>query len=90
MTDKEPMFPVLNDPIIRALPWAALRPHDRQAQRNHGGQTLNRLSQRGGLGIEEAYCILKDMDYPTGGKFDKEQVRIALMKLIVAPKASDG
>lgn len=64
MTTKEPMFPILNDPVIRAIPWAALHPHEKQAMANHGGQTLQRLASRGGLGVTEAYYILTDKPHP--------------------------
>lgn len=77
MADKEPMFPIMNDPIIKALPWAAMRPHEEQAQRNHS-QTLNRLASRGGLGIEEAYHILRDEPWPRG-THNKGKVRRWLM-----------
>ncbi len=77
MADKEPMFPIMNDPIIKALPWAALRPHEAQAQRNHS-QTLNRLASRGGLGIEEAYHILRDESWQHG-THNKSKVRRWLM-----------
>lgn len=76
----EPMFPILNDPIIKALPWSVMRPHEKQAQKNHS-QTLNRLAQRGGLGIEEAYCVLKDIGWQRG-KWNKDRVRIALLQMV--------
>ena len=74
----EPMFPILNDPIIKALPWALLKPHEKQAMRNHS-QSLNELARRGGLGIQEAYLIIKDMDYRIGMKFSKHLVRYHLI-----------
>ena len=80
MSGKEPMFPILGGPIIKALPWSAMLPHEAQAQRNHG-QTLSRLAQRGGLGIEEAYCVLKDMSWQRRN-WNEAKVRIALMRLI--------
>ena len=60
---KEPMFPVLGDPIIKALPWSFLMPHEKQAQQNHG-QNLKQLAGRGGLGIDEVYHIIRDERYP--------------------------
>lgn len=76
------MFPILNDPVIRAIPWDALTPHEAQAQTNHG-QSLARLAQRGGLSIEEAYCILKNMKFPFSCPWEKGAVRIEIMRLIV-------
>lgn len=43
----------------RSIPWEMIAPHERQAQINHG-QTLERLAERGGLGIREALWVLKD------------------------------
>lgn len=45
--------------IIVALPMAMLKQHEPQAISNHG-QTLQRLWERGGLGVEEAVLILTD------------------------------
>lgn len=45
------------------IPWSLIAPHDKQAQRNHGGQTLVRLAQRGGLDAMEAVAVLEDADY---------------------------
>lgn len=81
----EPMFPILNDTVIRALPWAMLTPHEVQAKRNHS-QSLNTLASRGGLSICEAYYILKDNNYPTLAPKQtptvKAAYRVALMRLL--------
>lgn len=53
----ERMFPILGSDIIKAIPWAVLEPHSRQAERNHS-QTLERLAERGGLGVDEACGII--------------------------------
>lgn len=45
------------------IPWSLIAPHDKQAQQNHGGQTLVRLAQRGGLDATEAVAVLEDADY---------------------------
>jgi hypothetical protein len=75
----EPMFPILN-----RIPWAALAPHEKQAERNHS-QTLRGLASRGGLSIHEAYHIMKDQEWPRG--FQRSEVndaryRVALMVLL--------
>ena len=41
----ERLFPIMGGP---AIPWSMIRPHERQAERNHS-QSLERLAQRGGL-----------------------------------------
>lgn len=53
----EPMFPILNDEIIKAIPWAAIEPHEAQARRNHS-QTLKGLASRGGLDVTEAVLVM--------------------------------
>lgn len=45
--------------VIIGLPWAMLKPHEAQAQKNHH-QTLERLHERGGLSACEALAILED------------------------------
>ncbi|MVA47754.1 hypothetical protein GOZ83_22090 [Agrobacterium vitis] len=72
----EPMFPILNDPIIKSIPWALIRPHEKQAQTNHS-QTLRRLAERGGLAICEAYYILSDRPYPMHGPKRTPEVKAA-------------
>jgi len=63
MSNQEPMFPILNDPMIKSIPWAVMLPHEKQAQRNHS-QTLRGLAGRGGLSIHEAYHIIRDEEWP--------------------------
>ncbi len=43
------------------VPWSFLAPHEAQAKHNHGGQTLNRLAERGGLGPSEMLAIVKGL-----------------------------
>ena len=45
------------------LPWEFIREHDRQARTNHGGQTLARLSERGGLSPSETLAVLRDREW---------------------------
>ena len=44
----------------RAVPWWMVQQHETQAMRNHGGQTLVRLAERGGLGPDELCAVLED------------------------------
>lgn len=65
MTPK--LFPILRSyeerrkfpEVPDSLPWEFLEPHERQALRNHGGQTLARLAERGGLGVCEALAVVE-------------------------------
>lgn len=47
---------------IVQVPMDMLRPHAKQAYRNHG-QTLERLADRGGLAPAEALAILDDRPF---------------------------
>jgi hypothetical protein len=71
-------FPVMGGPSI---PWWAIAPHDAQAQRNHGGQTLERLAQRGGLSPAEAMAVLEDRPYEWGSD---EKCRNRLQAMVEA------
>lgn len=44
----------------RTVPLALVAPHEAQAMQNHGGQTLARLAERGGLSPGELVCTLLD------------------------------
>lgn len=65
-------FPILMTPgerhqyptCPRSVPWSMVAPHDAQAQKNHGGQTLARLAERGGLSPVELLAVLADRDFP--------------------------
>ncbi len=59
---KEMLPSVRNFPIMGVgwIPWDVIAPHERQAELNHGGQSLERLSQRGGLSPQEAVAVIED------------------------------
>lgn len=42
------------------VPWEFVKPHERQARANHGGQSLARLAERGGLSVDELVAVLED------------------------------
>lgn len=51
-------MPIMGATLLSEIPFAMIAPHEAQALRNHG-QTLERLAQRGGLGVSEALDILE-------------------------------
>ena len=59
------LFPIMSDGPTHWIPWDLVAPHEAQAKHNHGGQTLTRLAQRGGLDAMEAVAVLEDTDYRT-------------------------
>lgn len=54
------LFPIQRGP---AAPWMLMAPHEAQAMRNHGRQTLERLAERGGLSPCEAVAVLEDREW---------------------------
>jgi len=42
------------------VPWELLASHEKQALQNHGGQTLERLHERGGLSPKEMVAVIED------------------------------
>ena len=50
---------------LRSMPWEIVQPHEAQALRNHCGQSLLRLAERGGLEAREMVAVLEDKDYRT-------------------------
>jgi len=65
----EERFPIMrgwlhmSEECLSSIPWSLIAPHEQQAQLNHGGQTLKRLAERGGLDALEAVAVLEDVDY---------------------------
>ena len=51
-------MPIMGATLLAEIPFAMLVPHAAQAMSNHG-QTLERLAQRGGLGVSEAIDIME-------------------------------
>jgi hypothetical protein len=82
----ERRFPLLRDwrrnrdESIQSVPWAMLEPHEDQAQRNHG-QSLERLAERGGLGVCEMLFILdnKPLNFALGSMTDTPE-KVAELK----------
>lgn len=48
---------------FKPIPWRIIAAHERQALRNHGGQSLETLHARGGLSSKEALHVLKDLTW---------------------------
>lgn len=43
-----------------SIPWDRIAPHEAQALKNHCGQSLEGLAERGGLGVDEAVAVMQD------------------------------
>ena len=61
------MFPI-QDGISRAIPWSMISPHEVQCQKNHS-QSIQRLSERGGLSPSEVLAVLDDESWFTESKW---------------------
>lgn len=88
--DQARKFPVHpNDRnIMASVPWSLVAPHDEQAQRNHGGQTLERLAERGGLGLVEMFYVLTNSQFPMASNewVSKEDAHAYIIERIAADK----
>jgi len=89
-------FPVLLTPRQKrdhpgcpaAVPWGLVAPHERQAGRNHGGQTLAALAARGGLDPVELLAVLDDSAYPAAAvRADPERATRAAVQALAARAA---
>lgn len=78
-------FPILGTRPVEYIPWAVIEPHEQQAMKNHGGQSLQRLAERGGLDWVETLAVLEDMHYDAhkgiGNKAAKLKVLAILYRL---------
>ena len=56
-------FPIMTKKGKEYIPYDIIKPHEEQALKNHCGQTLDRLAERGGLSWAEAYAVLTDSNF---------------------------
>ncbi len=77
----ERRFKVLNSKPRETIPWSAIEPHRKQAERNHY-QTLERLNERGGLSWAELYMALTDQAWRAGVKVDPVRAEAAVRKIL--------
>lgn len=80
------MFPILKtgrdflEP--QEIPWDIIAPHEAQAQNNHGGQTLARLAERGGLCSIEMFHVLHDLEYKDGGGITRRHADAFIRRML--------
>ena len=73
-------FPVLREydrqlakiPCPVSVKWDWIESCDKQAQHNHGGQTLQRLSERGGLSACELRAVIEGREYDYGCSYQAD------------------
>ncbi len=73
---------------IPSIRWSVIAGHEAQAQRNHY-QSLERLAERGGLGVCEAVAIIEDRPWH---RMDKAVAEARLLELceIDATRSADA
>lgn len=78
-------FPILNKgrhpSWPRSIPWSLIKMHEHQAEKNHG-QTLERLSERGGLDPVEMWCVLSDRGWLGIELLDEESAVDMIMRRV--------
>jgi lambda repressor-like predicted transcriptional regulator len=67
--------------LRESIPWDMISPHEKQAALNHGGQSLARLAERGGLSPCEAVAVLEDRKW---SHMDAVEARLRLEALVLA------
>jgi len=66
---------------IASVPWGLVAPFAERAARNHS-QSLDRLAERGGLGLQELWCVLNDKDLRLCRTITNEQAAEFIRKAV--------
>ncbi len=74
-------FPIPGSNQKEYIPLEVIKPHEKQAIRNHG-QTLKRLAERGGLGWIETFCVLENREYDFHTKLTETTARIKVLEIV--------
>ena len=74
-------FPILGSEPKEYIPLDIVKSHEKQAIINHG-QTLDRLSQRGGLDWVEMLFVLEDKNYDFHTKLTKMSARTKVLEMV--------
>lgn len=88
--DGGPAFPILQSKFgapREYVSWADVAPHERQAMRNHDGQTLRRLAGRGGLSWGELFYVLRDEEFPFRSHVTNEDAKPLVLAMLAARKS---
>lgn len=70
--------------LLDSVPWSLVEPHAKQAASNHGGQSLERLAERQGLGLLEIAFVLLDQPWRAPKPGHAESAKADALKLINA------
>ena len=75
------MFPILGSKPKEYIPLEVVKPHEKQALRNHS-QTLERLAMRGGLCWLEMLFVLKDERYDYKVKLSEMEAKAIVLQIV--------
>lgn len=67
-------FPILG--TKECVPFELVKEHEAQVLKNHGGQTVERLAERGGLSYQELACVL--LNHPFNEKLSEVEAKLAV------------
>lgn len=77
-------YPIIGTYPREYIPWDVLAPHEAQAMKNHGGQTLERLAQRGGLSWRETLAVIKDKKFDDVPVMSEAKAKKIVLKHVAA------
>ncbi len=78
-------FPILNArkfglPVT--IPMSLITPHAVRIGLNHGGQTVERIAERGGLSPREIYAAINDLRLSESLKISEKEAVIFILSLL--------
>jgi len=79
------MFPIVNHPDLKQIPWSIIAPHEAQARLNHAGKTLDVLARQGGLMPEEALAVIEGRPWERMGWTEANQKLVDYVAGATAP-----
>lgn len=75
----------------KSVPWSLVVPHEKQALRNHGGQSLEKLAHRGGLSPRELCLVLMGRPlFPDFNEVSGEEAVEYILKRVAAHDCGSG
>lgn len=84
---KTKTFPFIGpiDPRLpKAVPWSLVAPYEKQALLHHGGQSLERLAERGGLSSREMYWLFTGGAWHQATLVSDDEVAAEILRRLAA------
>ena len=61
-------------PYPNHVPYDFVKQYEEQAKKNHCGQDIARLNERGGLSWKELYYVINGMDFNEDGRANEKDI----------------